>query len=233
MKKKGLYKGDSFEKSMQTITLQPEQVLVPGELEVGNENILQIYFHLFSQGLGERLPPIAVVHYSVVSPAMRKRRLKRFENRLQKWPEQFNLYKEYYANEKRMEVEKYKANLAVLCDRSEHAPYYLIDGNHRSTAAALAHQPLHALELQTNRDIAEIRHQVRIGNYFNFKQEETSLRRLVERFEEWIIGMGKENTNHHIDELLTVRERVDRLIAEKALPAYMIKSYHAPTNRHL
>jgi hypothetical protein len=40
--------------------LQPSQIVVPGEYEVGNESILKIYHRIFDKGHGNDLPPVIV-----------------------------------------------------------------------------------------------------------------------------------------------------------------------------
>src|SRR3989338_8017783 len=45
---------------MERRILQPEQIIVPGEYELGNESILKIYFRVFDRGHGGDLPPIIV-----------------------------------------------------------------------------------------------------------------------------------------------------------------------------
>jgi len=48
---------------MKELILKPEQIIVPGEYELGNESILKIYFRIFERGHGKDLPPVLVVHY--------------------------------------------------------------------------------------------------------------------------------------------------------------------------
>ena len=45
---------------MKELNLQPEQLLVPGEYELGDENILNIYFRIFNQGGEDFLPPVVI-----------------------------------------------------------------------------------------------------------------------------------------------------------------------------
>src|SRR3989338_1375909 len=45
---------------MERRILQPEQIIVPGEYELGNEQILKIYHGIFEKGHGEDLPPVIV-----------------------------------------------------------------------------------------------------------------------------------------------------------------------------
>jgi len=45
---------------MERRILQPDQIIVPGEYELGNESILKIYFRVFDRGHGGDLPPVIV-----------------------------------------------------------------------------------------------------------------------------------------------------------------------------
>ena len=47
---------------MENRILQPEQIIVPGEYEVGDEQILNIYFRVFDRGNSKDLPPVIVAH---------------------------------------------------------------------------------------------------------------------------------------------------------------------------
>ncbi|MBI2558278.1 hypothetical protein HYW20_03065 [Candidatus Woesearchaeota archaeon] len=83
------------------------------------------------------------------------------------------------------------------------ANYILLDGNHKTAAATLTHNPIHALQLETDDDLAEVRRMVTRGELFDFKRPETSLDELVNAFYEYC--------KNHIDEFNTVRERIDKL----------------------
>jgi len=46
---------------MEKINLKPEQILVPGQIDLGSNAILQIYYNLFKKGAGEYVAPVLVV----------------------------------------------------------------------------------------------------------------------------------------------------------------------------
>ncbi|MBI1970448.1 hypothetical protein HYS47_01750 [Candidatus Woesearchaeota archaeon] len=60
---------------MERRILQPEQIIVPGEYELGNESIVKIYFRVFDAGHGVDLPPVIVARADVVSEEQRQKRL--------------------------------------------------------------------------------------------------------------------------------------------------------------
>ncbi|MBW3003404.1 hypothetical protein KY337_02485 [Candidatus Woesearchaeota archaeon] len=217
---------------MERRILQPEQIIVPGEYELGNESILKIYFRVFDKGHGENLPPVIVVRSDLRSENQRKKDLKNKLNDLQRSLSRYDPFEMMYVTGLISQKERDLRQIDVLkgvYDRFAaiigQSPYYLIDGNHRSAAAALTHQPIYALELQSSRDLNEVRKMVKKGDLFDFKRPEKSLTRLVKSFEEWCIGEGCLSSGH-IDDVMTVRERIDALTSNGDLPQYMKERYH-------
>ncbi len=139
---------------MERRILQPEQIIVPGEYELGNESILKIYFRVFDRGHGEDLPPTLVTHKSKINPSYLRGR-----------------YDEgYHPNEfyqKLMDSE---------------AEYLLLDGNHKSVAATLRHSPIYSLDLEDRADVGKARKMVRNGELFDFPHEGDSLVEIANSF---------------------------------------------------
>lgn len=175
---------------MERKTLQPGQIIVPGEYELGNETILKIYFRVFDSGKGEILPPCLVTHKSKI---------------------QSNYLRKTFVDEKRAD-EFYQR---LMDSDSE---YLLFDGNHKSVAATLCHTPIDSLELQTGKDVREVRKMVRDGGLFNFPHEENSVIKIANEFISYIFSPANEM-------VMTVEERVDKLVSNGDLPKYMRNRY--------
>lgn len=106
------------------------------------------------------------------------------------------------------------------------APFYLLDGNHKSAAATLTHNPIYALELQSSKDIKEVRRMIRCGELFDFKRPETSLEEIATAFEEYCLGEANSIGRGKMGNVRTVRQRIDELASNGDLPAYMKERYH-------
>lgn len=210
---------------MRRISLPSEKILVPGEYELGNESILQIYFRVFCKGNGGDLPPIIVARSDIVSTLERQTRLND-ELRLNiEWgrfaKNRGSIWAEDTVNEA---IQNRPLNYQTFEKKIAEAPYYLIDGNHRSAAATLTHRPIQSLELQGDDDFEEIRRMIETGELFGFSREEESLRGLVLGFEQHILGDWS-GGGVGLDNFKTVKERVDLLVSAGELPQYMIDYY--------
>lgn len=202
---------------MERRILQPEQIIVPGEYELGNESILKIYFRIFDSGHGKDLPP------AIVTTAGSFERL---QDRLEEG------YK--YWEEKRPKVvaqrrEDYRALFEVF----KQYPYLLIDGNHKTAAATLTHNPIHALELQRDEDFDEIKKMIERGEIFDFKRPERSLDELRDGFVAYCLSLfditGRyglmSSPSSEVRYTKTIKERIDELTLNGDLPEYMKDRY--------
>jgi|SRR3989338_3164072 len=209
---------------MEQRILQPEQIIVPGEYELGNESILQIYFRIFDTGHGQDLPPVIVTRGDLIKDD-KKKRLEGVVEKVLSWKDHAQGSGAVWADKTAQEnIQKLRDAYQLFLTKMGESEYYLIDGNHKSAAATLTHSPIYALELQSSKDIAEVRKMVRRGELFNFERPETSLRKLVASFEEYILGDDWGN-GAHIEDLRTVRERIDELTFKGDLPRYMTEKY--------
>jgi len=201
---------------MERKALKPGQIIVPGEYEIGNESILKIYFRIFDSGCGEILPPVTVARADVIDPAERKARLDRRLARIKSHGYPNILYGE------RVAIGDYEH----ICSLIQTAPYYLLDGNHRTAAATLAGHDIDALELQNDGDLLEVRRMVDRGELFDFKRSETSLYELLMEFE--CFCMGNENVISgppNKDMVRTVEQRVEEMVRNGHLPGYMTEVF--------
>lgn len=177
---------------MERRILQSGQIIVPGEYELGNESILKIYFRVFGRVHGADLPPVIVAHHSLG-----------------------NRGEEYYELNK-CAVGDYRNKLERYVKQG--SEYFLLDGNHKAVASALVHQPIRALELQTDKDLKKIRKMVERGELFDWNHESDSLMQIVNDFEFFC--------SEHLDQMMTVDERVKQLTSNGDIPKYMRKRYH-------
>jgi len=145
---------------MQYLTLQPEQILVPGEYELGNPETLEHYFELFEKGRAESIVPVIVAHNSLGD----------HQN-------------EYFgvSENNRVLIGDYWNRLKDYVDKG--AEYFLLDGNHRAVASVLTHQPISSLRLQTESDIREILDLAEKNKSFRWPHGFNSLRKIVNDFE--------------------------------------------------
>ncbi len=196
--------------------IQPDRVLVIGEYELGNPEILKIYYRVFERGHGEDLPPMIVA-----SPGTEEERGKRLLAELVRIraTDPRSLVYAYDGSTyttKKGAIEKTEEAYRRLEEKIREIDFYLIDGNHRSAAATLANQQLVCFELETDRDLEDTRKMVSTGQLFGFPHEHTSLKDLVVEAERWSL--------RNIDDLRTVKERVDQLAVDGFFPGYMRKN---------
>jgi hypothetical protein len=110
-----------------------------------------IYFRLYSKGLGSIIPAV-VVRTGVISSSYRKKNVAGVVADLEEHKER---YLRPYDWEKRFE--EIRAVYANAIKKITGTDYYLIDGEWRAKAAVLTHNPVYALELESSRDLDEIR----------------------------------------------------------------------------
>jgi hypothetical protein len=215
---------------MKTRKLKPEQIIVPGEYELGNESILKIYFRIFEKRHGKDLPPAVVTR--LMSRDERKIRewLEDSEYGFRKWEEKrlANILPYGTLEARRRDYE----NLFKILEKS---PYMLIDGNHKTAAATLAHKPISALEIQTDEDLKEVRKMVERGELFDFKRDETSIYHLRRSFIAYCLELNIRENDGNITFLSggrswlrytkSVKERIDELASNGDLPQYMKERY--------
>ena len=230
---------------MRQLELKPEQIIVPGEYELGSESILKIYFRIFDKGHGIDLPPVIVVGQSTEGQK-NKEYLNRLRGsychiknylgyQLEELPQNFTeedvntllnngLKREIDAMNKYKiqdlvdyRFPELKRRYAQLIEKTSQASYYLIDGNHRAVAAALTHNPIYAIELQNDKDLNKVRKMVKCGELFEFNRDETSLQELVLEFDDYLLN--------NIEDCMTIQQRVDKLTSNGDLPEYIKIKY--------
>ncbi len=238
---------------MRTLTLPPEQVLVPGEYELHSEDLLKVYFRIFERGHGQDLPPVLVCPSNLLSLSERsslylgpvRESLGWLRSHLGGWLADYTeddsidslLAKvraarsgvsgvHYgYCEDVERDMLEYRERIAAFEQRIGECSYFLLDGNHRSAAATLAHQPIYALEIKTDEDLAEARRMVDRGELFNFERPESSVKEVYTSFVHYLVGEQASQFAGHMDDLRTVKERIDGFASGDDLPGYMKERY--------
>lgn len=237
--------------------LQPEQILVPGEYSLGNESILKIYHRIFERGHGNCLPPVIVLGKNSVPRKAREtiylESIRKHYSWLKRWfghsikdciedetldsmlfkferalevGRRFGAENRYASENSYKQITDYFQCIEKFEDKLRSSGYLLLDGNHRTAAATLNHEPISALELQTDEDFTEVRKMVERGELFDFKRPEETIKPLYISFINYIIGSANDR-NNHMENLRTVRERIDELTSNGNLPKYIKDRYLA------
>ncbi|MBN1156137.1 hypothetical protein JXA85_00840 [Candidatus Woesearchaeota archaeon] len=202
---------------MERIMLQPEQIIVPDEYELGDESILKIYFRVFDKGHGGDLPPAIVTKAGSIQG---------FKEKLEE------CYGDWETRNPDDVAARRKDYIELFGILNQH-PYMLIDGNHKTAAATLTHNRISALELQTDIDFEEIQRMIELGELFDFKRPERNLDKLRESYVAQCLGLPGSTlppsltlgTHSLLKYTKTIRERVDDLTSSGDLPQYMIERY--------
>ncbi len=175
--------------------LNPTQLIVPGEYELGNKSILNIYFRVFNRGHGDDLPPVIVAHRGTFNISSRSEDLIRQE---------FSI----------LVKERFKSG----------SEYFLLDGNHKAVAATLNHRLVPSLELEVDGDIGECKKMVETGDLFDWTIPGETLEEIEEELEAHMMSYftyyGLDG-----DCPLTIKERIHRLISEEKVPEYIVERY--------
>ena len=237
---------------MQRLELGPEKLIVPGEYEVGNDEKLSIYFRIFAKRGRRLLPPSLVISargYTIDEMLSDEYEFREAEAKsiLEMDIQDFGRgrYKGFWTTKEEIfehnvrvtefskkchatETSLYSGLKGRIEDLlSKDATHFLIDGNHRSIAATLAHQPIVCLEIETPEDIVKIKKLVEKGELPEPHLEKAEIKPLYQSLYEHLRNKTKL--------VATLREGVDSLVENGDLPDYMIKLYKTfttPTKKH-
>jgi hypothetical protein len=155
---------------MKNLMLKPEEVLCPGEYDQFTPETVRMYFHMDKKGHAADWPQIIVVKSGPQAEmvAWFETKIREFmhEGENRPWePAQKN------AAQKNASSNIFRKVYMHFLNAAEKSPYFLIDGNHRTIAATLAHSPIHSLEVERNEDIGEIEQMVARGDLLGFPHE--------------------------------------------------------------
>ena len=116
----------------------------------------------------------------------------------------------------------YNETLSNFLNSHPKVKYCLIDGSHKSTAAALCKKSIKAMVLQNDVDIRKARKMIDKGELLSLTTGGTDT----------INGALVVLRNHFFKTMRfeTVQEKTKRMIAEKVIPGYMIQVYRRIKN---
>ena len=130
---------------MNTLQLQPDQVLTTHDFPVHNEHILKMYFRM-AQHAPQLVPPTPIIHISSGLPLL---------------PDQHE------------KAPAHNPALQAYLNAHPEVEFIMLDGSHKTTALALTHNPIHALVIETNEDIRKMFEMVENGELFGFNNPDT------------------------------------------------------------
>ncbi|MBI4145314.1 hypothetical protein HY493_03855 [Candidatus Woesearchaeota archaeon] len=175
---------------MKEIHLSADQIITLSDYPPHHEQCLKIYFRIFQNGRGRIVPPVPVIHISTGIPFTK-------------------------AHGKR--AEKYNGLLTAFLESHPRAQYFLLDGTHRTTAAALTHNKVPVLLFKVDKDIKEARKLVEQGELFSLTAGGNSIKEAIKTLEKHFLKAMS---------FQTVIEKTERMVSEKVLPPYMTNFYN-------
>jgi len=220
---------------MKELELTPDDLIIPNtDEDLGNPAILEEYFRLFDGGNGDSVPPVLVAK---TTPHEIRRKVDN-ENDLK----MVKSYRRHFPHSNVDEIRRILVThglrvKAELIELSRTSSYYLLDGNHRTTAATLTGSPIRALQLERDSDILTIREMISEGIIRDHTRKEETVAGMIFAFE-GLCGkyIGSPDGFYSIIQaescerkLGTVRQRLERLIADEdnAITSSMKQSYLA------
>jgi len=173
---------------MELKKLHLDQIVTLNSYPVHNEQILKIYFRIFQKGQSKIIPPCPVIHKSTGIPLIQGRSEK---------------------------IRKYNILLTKFLEKHPKAEYFLLDGTHKTTAAALTHSLIPVIVFRNNEDIKEAKKLVGKGEIFSLTVGST-------------IRENLEDLRKHFFKTMifqTVAEKTEKMVKTQILPKYMIDVY--------
>ena len=137
---------------MKSISIRPTEIIVPGEVDLADDTALRIYFDICNRGYPQAIAPVIVTKYNpnklMQSKKAKLTQIAEASDRIYIGP--FSMTKEDAIGRVEMMYEEF-------AEKSKIAPYYLIDGNHRSMAFTLTGNPISALNLEDDSDLNNVK----------------------------------------------------------------------------
>ena len=169
---------------MQIKKLSPEQIITLNDYPVHNEQVLKIYFHIFKRA-PSIICSVPVIHKSSGLPFLKG---------------------------KTRRATKYNKKLLAFLRTHPSAEYFLLDGTHRTTAAALTHHKIPVMIFQKDKDIKTAQKWVTEGKLISLTTGKT-VNNCLDILQKHFRKTGT---------FQTVSEKTRKMIKEHILPKYMI-----------
>jgi len=210
---------------MKKLMLKPEEVLCPGEYEQFTPETVRMYFHMDKKGHSADWP-----HIIVVKSEPQAEMVAWFETKIREFMREGE-NKPWESAERNTSSNIFRKVYMHFLNAAEKSPYFLIDGNHRTIAATLAHSPIHSLEIERNEDIGEIEKMVARGDLFGFPHNIKTVDELRNDFIANCTDMyefkrdGNKNwgvvKNPAVQYVESFRNRVNDLVLNEKFPEHM------------
>ena len=173
---------------MRLIKLSPDQILTLCDFPVHSEHVLKMYFHMYRRKQGRIVPPCSLLVLS--NDTLR-------------------------ASGNGKKTVKYNRSLDAFLASHPKVGYLLVDGTHKTTAAALARSKISAMVLESDKDFKAANEMAKRGDLFGFMGGDT-------------VDAAIDDARKHFlkrGTFETVAEKTERMAKEKVIPTYMIEAY--------
>jgi len=168
--------------------LNSKEIMTTKDFPVHNPHVLKIYFKICKEGAEEILPPTPVIPFSVGLPLLADN---------SKESEMYNIrIKEYLKNNSQIK-------------------YLMVDGSHKTTALTLTHKKIHAIILETEKDIKEVKELMKTGEIFGINS--------IHPIKKELKLLAKHFKDAKFFE--SVEDKTNRMVKKKVIPKYMIDCY--------
>lgn len=168
---------------MQIKKLSPDQIITLNDYPVHNEQVLKIYFRIFKHA-PSLIPPVPVLHKTSGLP---------------------------FAPGRTPRAQKYNELLRSFLQTHPYAEYFLLDGTHRTTAAALTRQKILAMVFTNDKDIKQARMLAEQGKLISLTTGKT-IKNCIEVLQKHF---------YKTEVFQTVQEKTQRMVKERVLPKHM------------
>ena len=173
--------------------LHPDQLVALKDYPIRHTKILRIYYQVFSEGKGKAVSPCPVI------------------------PKPQGVL---YLRSKDKRFKPYNAELEKFMKSHPKARYFLLDGNHRSIAAALAHRSMPALILRTDSDIKKARKMLKAGELPGTYSISNSVKSEIA-----ILARHYAKHFQQRPAFYTVAEKAELLVKNGKIPRYITEEY--------
>lgn len=169
---------------MKKLNLSPNQIIALNDSQLYSQTALKKYFNIFKKS--KKLPFCPVIHKSKGIP--------------------------YFKGKNKKSLE-YNNQLKKFIKKHPKAKYFLLDGNHKTTAATLLNKKILAISLE-NKDNIKI-----LKKKFGWCNIGNSISKVKENLSESLFKYYSKTFGFS-----TVEEKTKKLIKNKEIPRYMIRT---------
>ena len=111
---------------------------------------------------------------------------------------------------------QYNKLLRKFLEDHPRAEYFLIDGSHKTTSAALSHKLIPTVVIEHDKDFGEAKELIKSGEFFGWYSVENSIKEAIGVLAKHHFGTNK---------FLTAEDKAKLMIKNKDLPNYIINFF--------